>query len=153
MTAMVVEQRSIVLHSKWVFVALFAGSLLYAFVLLELACNLPNGMFVFGLYSVLGIGLAYALWVSAYVIELTQDEFAVRPLFGLLASTRLKMKDARRVLVRPNNFKRVTRVMVEFSDGGRVQLHQYQQNFDEARVFLGEQLGSVPSEVQSKWAL
>jgi hypothetical protein len=147
------EQPPLVLHSKWVFAALSAGCLLYAYVFVELVSYLPDGAFVFSVYALFGAGLVYTTWASANVIELSQDGLAVSAMLGLGSPTKLKMDDVRRMLVRPNNFNRVTRVVLEFADGRKVQLHQYQKNFEAARMFLTDNLGSVPCEVQSKWAL
>lgn len=147
------EQPAIVLQSRWIFGLLAAGCLLYAYVFAELVADLPRGMFVFVVYALLGIGLAYTTWASTTVVTVGRDQFTSSRLFGMRQASTLKTKDIRRILVRPDNFDRITRVVIEFADGRRVQLHQYQRNFEAARIFLTQQFGDVPNEVQSKWAL
>lgn len=147
------EQPTIVLQSRWIFGFLAVGCLLYAYALAELVTDLPRGMFVFVIYALLGVGLVYATWASTTVVEISRDEVTSSRFFGIGPLITLKTKDIRRILVRPDNFDRITRVVIEFAGGQRVQLHQYQRNFEAARVFLTQQFGEVPNEVQSKWAL
>lgn len=147
------EQPAIVLQSRWIFGFLAAGCLLYAYVFAEIVADLPRGMFVFVVYAFLGVGLIYTTLASTTVVTISRDEFTSSRFFGMGPSTTLKTKDICRILVRPDNFDRITRVVIEFAGGRRVQLHQYQRNFEAARVFLTQQFGEVPNEVQSKWAL
>lgn len=144
------EHPTIVLHSRWIFGLLAAGCLLYAYVFGELFADLPRGMLVFVVYAVLGVGLAYTTWECTTVVTVGRDGFTSSRLFGMGSSSMLQAKDIRRILVRPDNFDRITRVVIEFADGRKIQLHQYQKNFEVARVFLGQQFGEVPNEVQSK---
>lgn len=147
------KQPLFVLQSKGVFAALFAGCLLYAWVFVELVGFLPDGAFLFSVYALFGAGLVYSTWASANVIEISQEELSVSAILGLRPPKKLKINNVRRILLRPNNVNRITRVVIEFADGRRVQLHCHQKNFEAARIFLIDHLGYVPCEVQSKWAL
>lgn len=148
-----VTNSSMTVQSRLLFAVLAVGCLVYAFVFVDLASRLPEGRLVFAVYALLGIGLVYITWSSTTVIVMCQDELLVMRLFGLGPSLRLPTRNIKRLLVRPDHHDQVSRVVIEFADGRRLQLHRYQSNFQAARQWLAEKLEAVPLEVQSKWAL
>jgi len=155
--AMMIEQRPIVLHSKWLFAFMVIGFLVYAVGFVEQGKVLPNkkmfDVFLFGAYSLFGIVFVYVIWACTIIVELGQNEITVSTLFGLRSPTRLKMKDIRRIIVRPDYSNQASRLVIKFANGRKVELHQFQKNFEAGRLFLAERLKEVPWEVQPKWAL
>lgn len=74
----------------------------------------------------------YCLYISLYIIELSDDYFTVTKKFFNKSEKKYYLKNIKNIKIRTNYNNNIVNITIYFSNNKNIQIHQFQRNFKNA---------------------